>query len=300
MPFARKTRQIFSAIGNQLQDDPPSGTAPLLADELLGIFNRTESDQGKSKVLERLVEKRKKNQLTEWCKDPQALEAVLKKHKRPTETSDPDYREKAQKYTRSQFDHGLVSALICAMALTESGLKPQDAPAWLRHAVQAIALHNYETDMHAPNSSGPVHKQDLTIRGKDEKRLSFDFYRDPISFMLRLADKIHMWERSVHGEVELVTESDWAQLSGLVWKLGDAPTWVHTPRLRLFYEDEEALALTDWDHKHVSSDLRKYLAELPFPSEWGWADAPPGDHTFLSYQITLPEVDPGIVRAKDR
>lgn len=201
-------------------------------------------------------------------------------------------------------NHGLLSALICLAALRGSGFvsRDGDVPMWLRYGLQAIAVHDYEIHRHQPRSVRKARSVRAPVGsdgGPDAQR-QFVFEADPVSFVLRLADKVHHWERYVRGQYAFAEECEEIMLHGLLWRLPSAdrgdvvarqlwdgsPRWVGHPQLSLVYGPQDQLDATGWDHKKVADDLRRYLAELPFPAAWGM---PSGR---LRFQTTLPVVAP--------
>ena len=295
VPFEDTTRSMVRALVDRLQiDPPPSRIYSSMVDRLLSLFDNTDEER---RILDRIEDEiGPDSEFRRWFASERAITILLdRRHTLQGPTAGTDKRRARR--AGHVFNHGLISALVCTYALRSAGLDPASAstPTWLRSAIQAIAYHDYEMKEHADTDSagGPVCRQQIRIRGKEQSYRHFSFDRDPLTHLIRLCDKIHAWERSVRGKFGLVRESEYADFRGLWWPLRAEPTWREPPSVGLVFNDYEALELAQWRHRPLSDELRKYLAELPFPSDWSWPGSG-GDCAFMRFQITLPEVDPAV------
>jgi len=178
-------------------------------------------------------------------------------------------------------NHGLLSAIVCVAAM-EKVIQADDAPDWLRHALEAILYHDYELNSHKAKE-GPIR-----ANGK-RREMSFD--QAPVAFLLRLADKLHSWERPVRGKTGLVQEATSVMLKGLVWPAHKAPVWLAPPILEIAYDDHGTLVDAGWEHSKLVEDLHKYLGELPFPDGLQWSGRN-GKPVRFQFRVILPKMDP--------
>jgi hypothetical protein len=276
MPFPDRTRDVFRAISTVLA---PADTPPdkLLAGLTEGLGKLMKPGGRPGGLQQQLCETLYTPDFPEWFCCPEVVRVLIE------ETPD---------YTPALIKHGLVSAGVCVLALRKAGLDPAGAlspPAWLRRALQAIALHD------SPKSEL---RRLLKVAGSPVVASggspTFAFNREPITFLVRLVDSLHTWERYVKGKGRLVQEARHAELLGLIWPLASPsrPAWVRAPRMHIILDDQTALAHTSWEHQRFSDDLSKHLAELPLPGGWFGPDPhAPAEH--LRFQISLPEVIPG-------
>jgi len=288
--YADELRRLLHAMAQHVGGRLRRAAARAVGDLVLRLLPRPGSLGAADDLVARLQTELEDLGLASRLVCPDLLRELL-------EPAQGDDRERPFRLT----NHGVLSALICVAALRGSlylDPNPATTPEWLRWALQAMVVHDFEIDSHTRRTLQRARADRAPVVARGARRW-FDFRADPVSFMLRLADKVHHWERVVRGDFELTQECKEIALEGLLWRLqrerqgimleSGRPRWVGPPRLVLIYDEEDKLEASGWEHKKLHDDLRKYLAELPFPNDWGLPGPRP---VTLRFRATLPEVVP--------
>ncbi|MCE5239785.1 hypothetical protein LLH23_15060 [bacterium] len=278
VPFKEIMRQVIAALGATVGGDGSGGEVHTHLTETLASLLSSAASPDTVKRVHDLV---KGVSFDEWTMTPSVFRELL-----------PESGLTEPKSVAVLLDHGMVSAIICVVSLAKSGLSALAEPvppSWLKHAIQAIALHNLEL-RHYPKAAESMAGCPVLFEGENAKR--FSFADSPVTFLLRLVDKLHCWERLVRGRDALVQEMDHVELHNLVWLLTEDPQWTAPPLVELTYVSAEALDATDWQHSLVQKETLKYFRELPLsPAMWSVKETP--ETEYMSFSLTLPAIDPG-------